>query len=177
MPSPTLALRDSVAPADLRPVAYQLLVLAVTLLVVGLATLLPGADRAVPGTAVAIRQLVVATGTLAVVFLLANAASSVASLTRSILEGPEGLVDDVGRTAGALVVFAAVLVAYRGLAGLVVPRLAAGDAAWAYDAGFLALAIVPLAVVARRLCRNLDVVADHVATSLADRTGWTRTEA
>lgn len=178
MPSHTLALRESVDPADLHPVAYQAAVLAALLVLVGLATLLPGADRTVPGAGVSIGQVVVAIGTAAVVVLLALAARTVSTTVRSVLEGPEDLVADAGRTAGALVVFAAVLVAYRGFAGVVVPRLAAGDAVWAYDAAFLALAVVPLAVVARRLWRNLDEVAGHVAETVAARTasGDRRTE-
>jgi hypothetical protein len=169
MPSSSLALREPVAPDDLRPVAVELVSLAAVLALVGLATLLPGTDRPVPGTAVAIHEFIVAVGTLAVVVLLAHAARSVATLVRSVLDGPTQLVADAGRVAGALVVFAAVLVAYRGFAGLVVPRLAAGDAAWAYDAGFLGLALVPLGVVARRLRRNVDPLADQLATALADR--------
>jgi hypothetical protein len=170
MPSTSLSRRSSVDPADVRPVAFELVVLVAVVALVGLATLLPGADRTVPGTAVAIHELIVGLGALAVVVLLAHAARSVATLVRTVLEGPTRLVDDAGRVAGALVVFTAVLVAYRGFAGLVVPWLAAGDAAWAYDAGFLGLAIVPLGVIARRLRRNLDLLADQLAAVLADRT-------
>lgn len=177
MPSSSLTLQTPVDPADLRSVAFELVVLAALLVLVGLATLLPGTDRAVPGTAVAIREVVVALGALAVVVLLAHAARSVAILVRSVLDGPTRLVDDAGRVAGALVVFAAVLLAYRGFAGLVVPRLAAGDAAWAYDGGFLGLALVPLGVIARRLRRNLDPLADQLATAMADRAESTSSQA
>lgn len=137
---------------------------------VGLATLLPGTDRTVPGTAVAIHEFIVSLGTVAVVVLLAHAARSVSTFVRTVLEGPDQLVVDAGRVAGALVVFAAVLVAYRGFAGLVEPRLAADQAAWAYDAGFLGLALGPLGVIAHRLYRNVDQLADELAVVLAD---WT----
>lgn len=171
MPSSSLALRTPIDPAQLRPVAFEFVVLVAALALVGLATLLPGTDRAVPRTTVAIGEVVVAVGTLAVVVLLANAARSVAALVRSVLDGPARLVDDAGRVAGALVVFVAILVAYRGFAALVVPRLAAGDAAWAYDAGFLGLALVPLGVIARRLRRNLNPLADQLAAAMANRVG------
>lgn len=179
MPSTPLSFRPTVDPADLRPVARQAAVLAVLSLLVGLGALLPGADRSLPGTAVTIRAVVLALGTLAAVTVLVRAARSVARLFRAVLDGPDRVVADAGRTAGALVVFAAVLVAYRGFAGVVVPWLVAGDAAWAYDAGFLALALVPLGVVARRLRRTLDPVAEQLAVAMASRADWSegRTEA
>lgn len=168
MPSTPLARRSPVDPADLRPVAFEVVVLATVLAIIGLATLLPGTDRTLPGTTVDIHALIVTVGTVAVVVLLADAARAVGTLVRSVLEGPPQLVDDAGRVASAVVVFVAVLIAYRGFAGLVVPQLAAGDATWAYDAGFLALALVPLAVIAHRLYRNLDVLADQLAVAMAD---------
>lgn len=171
MPSTALARRSSVDPADVRPLAFQVVVLAAVVALVGLATLLPGTDRTVPGTAIAIYEFIIALGTLAVVLLLAHAAHAVATLVRTVLEGPDRLVDDAGRIAGALVVFLAVLVAYRGFAGLVEPQLAADQAAWAYDAGFLSLALVPLGVIAHRLYRNFDQLADELAVVLADWTG------
>lgn len=179
MPSTPLTRRESIDPADLRPVVYQTAVLAILLVLVGLATLLPGANRTVPGTRVSLQALVIALGTLAAVVVLARAARSMATATRTVLTGPDNLVDDAGRTAGALVVFAAVIVAHRGFAGVVLPTLTAGDATWAYDVGFLGLAAVPLGVIARRLWRNLDPVADHVAATLAHWSGTTdgRTEA
>lgn len=169
MPSKPLALRSPVDPLDLRPVVAEFLAIALVLVLVGLATLLPGVDRTAPGIGVPLRAIVVATGTVAVVIGLAHAARSVRSLVESVLDGPEPAVADMGRTAGAVVLFVAVLVAYRGLAGIVVPRLAAGDAAWAYDAGFLLVALVPLAVIARRIVRNLDLLAQLVAVAVADR--------
>lgn len=179
MPSTSLAFREPLDPAVLRPLARQLVVLANVLALVGLATLLPGAERTVPGTFATVRALVVALGSLAAVAVLLRAARSAAALVRGALEGPDGLVDDAARVAGALVIFAAVLVAYHGLAGVVVPRLAVGDAAWAYDAGFLALALWPLGVVARRSWRHRERLADQLAAAVADRVpaGDGRTEA
>lgn len=168
MPSRSLALRESIETDALRPVVYEALVLAAMLVVLGLSTLLPGADRTLPSTAVSIRELVVATGTVAIVVWLAHAAPAVAELTRSSLVGPDQVVLDAGRVAAASVAFLAVLVAYRGLAGLVVPTLAAREAVWSYDLAFLALGLAPLAVIANRLRRNLGVVADLVSTAIAE---------
>ena len=168
MPSTPLAVRESIDPDDLRPVVYELLVLVVMLAVLGLSTLLPGAGRTLPGLSVTGRDVIVATGAAAIVVWLAHSAPRVAALTRSSLEGPDRVVDDAGRAAAATVAFVAVLVAYRGFAGLVVPEFVARDAVWAYDLAFLVVALGPLAVIANRLRRNLDVVADTVTDELAD---------
>lgn len=168
MPSTPLALREAIDTDALRPVVYEALALAAMLLVLGLSTHLPAVDRTVPGLAVTIRELIVATGTVAIVVWLAHSIPAVAALTRSSLVGPDEVVADAGRTAGALVAFLAVLVAYRGLAGVLVPTFGARDAVWAYDLAFLAVGLVPLAVIANRLRRNLDAVADLVTTAVAD---------
>lgn len=167
MPSTPLALRDTVETDALRPVVYEALVLAAMLAVLGLSTLLPGVDRTVPGLAVTIRELVVATGTVAIVVWLAHAIPAVAALVRSSLIGPDDLVADAGRIAGALVAFLAVLVAHRGLAGVLIPAFGARDAVWAYDLAFLAVGLVPLVVIANRLRRNIDTVADLVTAAVA----------
>ncbi|MFB6354022.1 MAG: hypothetical protein ABEJ92_08040 [Halobacteriales archaeon] len=147
MPSTPLDRRPTIDPGDLRPVARQAAVLAVLSLLVGLGTLLPGVDRTFPGTAVPLRAVVLALGTLAAVTVLARSARTVAGLVRTVLAGPDRLVADAGRAAGALVAFASVTAAYRGFAGVAVPWLVAAGAAWPDDAGFLALALVPLAIV------------------------------
>lgn len=168
MPSTPLSLRESVDTAALRPVVYEALALAAMLVVLGLSTLLPGVGRTVPTLEVTIRELLVATGSVAIVVWLAHSIPAVAALTRSSLVGPDELVADAGRIAGALVAFLAVLVAYRGLAGVLVPTFGARDAVWAYDLAFLAVGIVPLAVIANRLRRNLDAVADLVTATVAE---------
>lgn len=171
MPSTPLAVRDSIETDALRPVVYEALALVAMLFVLGLSTLLPGAGRTLPSTSIAIREVIIATGTVAVVVWLAHAAPAVARLTRSSLVGPDQVVEDAGRVAAATVAFLAVLVAYRGFAPLAVPTLVARDAVWAYDLAFLAVALVPLAIIANRLRRNLDEVADLVTAAIAgDRT-------
>jgi len=169
MPSTPLQPRDHLDVAALEPVVYDLAVLAAMLVVLGLATLLPGGDRSLPGTDLTLHAIVVATGTIAIVLWCLRAAPAVGRFVRSALRGPEPVVADAGRIAGALVVFLAVLVADRGLAGVLVPALARSDIRWTYDVAFLFLALVPVASVANRLRRNLDVVTALVAGEVADR--------
>lgn len=171
MPSTPLAVRDSIEADALRPVVYEALALGAMLFVLGLSTLLPGAGRTLPSTSIAIRDVIIATGTVAIVIWLAHAAPAVARLTSSSLVGPDQVVEDAGRIAAATVAFLAILVAYRGFAPLAVPTLVARDAVWAYDLAFLVVGLVPLSIIANRLRRNLDEVADLVTAAIAgDRT-------
>lgn len=167
MPSTPLALRESIEPAALRPVVYEAFMLVAMLVVLGLGTLLPGAGRTIPSSAVTIRAVIEAIGTVGIVVWLAHSIPAVARFTRASLIGPDDLIADLGRVAGALVAFLGVLVAYRGLAGVVIPTMAAHEAVWAYDAAFLMAGLVPLAVVANRLRRNREVVTDLVTAAIA----------
>lgn len=168
MPSTPLALRESLDPDALRPVVYESFMLVAMLVVLGLATLLPGAGRTLPSTTVTIRAVIEAIGTVAIVVWLAHSIPAVARFTRASLVGPDDLVTDLGHIAGGLVAFLAVLVAYRGFAGVVIPTLVGGDAVWAYDLAFLVVGLAPLMVVANRLRRNGDEVADLVTAAIAD---------
>lgn len=168
MPSTPLALSESIEPDALRPVVYESFVLVAMLIVLGLATLLPGAGRALPTTSVTIREVIVAIGTVAIVVWLAHSIPAVARFTRASLVGPDELVADLGHIAGALVAFLAVLVAYRGFAGVVIPTLVGRQAVWAYDVAFLVVGLAPLVVVANRLRRNGEEVADLVTATIAN---------
>lgn len=70
-------------------------------------------------------------------------------------------------------VLAAVLVAHRGLAGVVAPF--GGGFVWLYDVGFLLLSIPAIAFVAVRLYATLgpgaDLLADRIAGNEVDTEG------
>ncbi|MHC3437148.1 hypothetical protein ACYJ1Y_03375 [Natrialbaceae archaeon A-gly3] len=126
-----------------------------------LAWLLPGIGRVVPGTPVTFVAVLGAIVTVAVVSLLLFLAPALASLVRSILEGPEQVVDDVADIVQVLVVFVAIIVAHRGLAAVIVPLL--GGFSWMYDLVFLALAVPPLVIAAARVYVSLDPMAQLLA--------------
>ncbi|EMA60032.1 hypothetical protein C468_13636 [Halorubrum kocurii JCM 14978] len=164
-PSRTLD-RDTVRSASRIALAAGALVAVLYLF-----TLLPGMRRIVPFTPVTFAAAATAVATVAAVALLAVAAPKFASLTRLTLHrsGAAEHVETVAENAGAmvywLVVLAAVLVAHRGLAGVVTPLL--DGLAWTYDAAFLIAALVPLVFVVARLTVTIDplsvLVADRVA--------------
>ncbi|SDF33707.1 hypothetical protein SAMN04488067_103241 [Halorubrum xinjiangense] len=143
--------------------------------VLAVITLLPGADRLVPFAPVTFAAVATAVVTLAVAGILLYAAPKFALLTRLALGGrgadgegdapPSRIAENAGGVVHWLVVFGAVLVAYRGLAGAAVPLL--NGAAWAYDAAFLFVALVPVVFLVARLTVTVDPLAEAVADRVA----------
>ncbi|GAA0533879.1 hypothetical protein ABNG02_09190 [Halorubrum ejinorense] len=136
-------------------------------------TLLPGVDRLVPFAPVTFAAVATGIVAVAVAGILLYAAPKFALLTRAALGGrvadgdapPDRIAENAGGMAYWLVVFGAVLVAYRGLSGAVVPLL--NDAAWAYDAAFLFVALVPVVFLVARLTVTVDPLAEAVADRVA----------
>ncbi|MYL67118.1 hypothetical protein [Halorubrum distributum] len=145
--------------------------------VLAVVTLLPGVDRLVPFAPVTFAAVATAVVALAVAGILLYAAPKFALLTRLALgeadaEGdarPDRIVENAGGVVHWLVVFGAVLVAYRGVAGVAVPVL--NGAAWAYDAAFLFVALVPVVFLVARLTVTVDPLAELVADRVAGEDG------
>ncbi|GAA0722238.1 fatty acid desaturase [Halorubrum trapanicum] len=156
--------------------ASKLLIAAIAIVgVLAVVTLLPGIDRLVPFAPVTFAAVATAVVALAVAGILLYAAPKFALLTRLALGGrgvdaetdapPSRIAENAGGMAYWLVVFGAVLVAYRGLAGAAIPLL--NDAAWAYDAVFLFVALVPVVFLVARLTVTVDPLAEAVADRVA----------
>ena len=147
--------------------------------VLAVVTLLPGIDRLVPFAPVTFAAVATAVVSLAVAGILLYAAPKFALLTRLALGGrgadgesdatPSRVAENAGGMAYWLVAFGAVLVAYRGLAGVAVPVL--NGAAWAYDAAFLFVALVPVVFLVARLTVTVDPLAELVADRVAGDAG------
>lgn len=145
--------------------------------VLAVVTLLPGIDRPIPFAPVTFAAVATAVVALAVSGILLYAAPKFALLTRLALGGRgadvegDAPLDRIAENAGGiaywLVAFGAVLVAYRGLAGVATPLL--GGAAWAYDAAFLFVALVPVVFLVARVTVTVDPLADAVADRVAGK--------
>lgn len=158
------ALSESIDPDALEAVVREVLVVAGIALLTGLALLVPGAGRELPSSAITVRDFILAVGTMAVVGSLLYSVPRVRDLVSTAIDGPATVVDDVSTVAGFLVAFVAVLVAHWGLAPLVVPLI--DGAPWMYDQMFFALAAIVLALIAHRLYRSLDPIAEAVTREL-----------
>ena len=97
--------------------------------------------------------------------LVLYAAPRIALLVRLHLVGPREVVDEIAAVVNWIVVLAAILIAHRGFAGLVVPML--DGAAWRYDVAFLLIASPVVGFVVVHLYRGLDPSADHLGARLA----------
>lgn len=148
-----IGIRETVDSDTVQSVSRRLLTAAWVVVVLALLTLVPGIDRVVPQTSVTSIAVLGAVASLAVVGLLLYAAPKVAALVRMALHGPRRVVENIASAAYWLVVLGGVLVAHRGLAGVVVPLL--GGRAWLHDTGFLLLAVPVVAVVGTRLYASL----------------------
>lgn len=152
----------------LRAVTKGVLGVGSLVFVLFLASILPGLDRLVTETGVTIAALVGALATLAAVALLWYLASAFATLTRTALDGPRDVVENLASVVYWLVVLASVLVAHAGFAPVVTELV---GAEWAYDLAFLVVAVGPLTVVAARLYVTLDPASEMIVDSVVEARG------
>lgn len=128
-----------------------------------LGMILPGTGQEIPGTAISIADIVIGLGSLGIVGSLIWAGPKLRAMVVANLEGPDGVLSDAASIVRYLAVFVAVLVAHWGFAPVLVPIL---GSAWAWDTGFLLLALVPIGVMAYRLYHSLDPLATFLTAEL-----------
>jgi hypothetical protein len=141
------------------------LIVAALIAFTALGLLLPGTRYEILATGIAIGDLIVAAGSLGIVSTLIWAGPEIRNCVVESLAGPTEVVEDAAAIARYLVVFVAVLIAHWGFAPVLGPLL---ELPWAYDLGFLLLALIPLAVVAYRLYNSLDPLATLVTDGLVE---------
>lgn len=157
---------EAVDPETVRPVVKLLLGAAAVVFLLGLVSLLPGVDRIVPETPITFLAVATAVVTVTLAGILVTVARPVEELVYEAAAGPDAVRLRTAVIAKHLVVLTAVLVAYHGFAGVMVPFLAVTDSVWLYDVGFLVLALVPTAFVAYYASRALDPSAAYLTEQL-----------
>lgn len=148
----------------------KLLLIAVTLIVLwALFSALPGLEQLAPGTPISYSAVGGAIVTLGLVVVLGYVALRVEPLVKSSVSGPSDLVEDGAAILKYFLGFVAVIVAYQGFDPLVTPMLAVVELVWVYDALFLVLAVIPMAIIGWRMWQNLDAttefIVDHLTAS------------
>lgn len=164
---PRFDLSGSIDEATLRPVVRSVLVVVAAVFLLLLVAALPGLNRLFVGSGVMFSAVVVATMALVTAGVMVQASPRIESVVVEALTGPEELVAAAGAVVKNLVLFGAVLVAYRGLGVAVTPLLAPIDAVWLYDAVFLVLSLGPVGMVGYHIYGHFDAVADHLTGELA----------
>lgn len=160
------ALLASVEPEAVKTVVKLLLGMGGLVFLLLLVSFLPGLDRLVPATPITFAGLVIALVTLGIVAVLVYVAPQLETLVQQGFTGDDALATNVAAVVKHLVILLAVLVAYRGLAGAIVPFLAETDSIWADDLSFLVLALIPTALIAIHLYRGLDPAADLLTSKV-----------
>lgn len=165
--SPSLELEKS----TIRRIVRVILALAGLLVLLGLTALLPGIDRLVAGLSVSPWALVLAIATVLVVVALIWVAPTVERAVGQALDGPTDVVTNAGASAKLFVVFAAVVIAYRGLAPALTPLFRAFDIGGFYHLAFLGIGVLVLAAFARRLYRCWGPVTEILTSAAVGRLG------
>lgn len=135
-------------------------------LVLALVRLVPGGDYLVPSSAVTALTVGTAAVTVVVAAALMALASPVAAHVRERVTSVPTLAEEVAAVAYWWMVLLAIIVAHRGLAGLLRPIT--GRLAWTYDLLFLGLSILPVLAMAVRLYRTLDPLASLLAERMVE---------
>lgn len=151
---------------QIKPVVKLLLVAGTLFLMWGLISNLPGIDAIIPATGVTYGALVGALLTLGIVAVLAYVAVRIEPVLTQVIHGPGDAVAAVASIAKHAILFVAVITAHSGLAPLVTSALDAADLVWTYDLLFLALALLPTAVIGIRLVLHIDEFAGLIAAAV-----------
>lgn len=142
------------------------LALAGLLTLLSLTAFLPAVDRVVDALAIAPMALAIATATVLVVVTLLILAPTTKAAVEELLDGPATIVEHAGSSAMYLVIFAAISIAHRGLAGALTPLLEAFGIGGLYHLAFLLLGLVALGALATHLYRCWQPVTDVVTSYL-----------
>lgn len=159
-----LRIAPDVDDRDVYPIVRLGLIVGGGLVLIGLVSVLPGLEWLLAAAPIPIpfsaSALLLAAGTYLAAGGLVAIAPRVERVVRKSLEGPAGVVADAAASAKYLVVFVASAVAYRGFAPAMLALLELVGMGWLYHVAFLVAALVPLLLIARRLHRSLDPVAE-----------------
>lgn len=151
-----------------RPVVKLLVALVGLFVLRFIVRRLPGIDTVIPETWLTVGALANAVLTLAMVAVLVNFGREIEPRLNSVLEGPPDIVGDIAESVKYVVFIFAIVLAYGGLWGVIVPLLLPDE--WIYDLGFLLLALAPTAIVAVRIVNNIDEITDVLTQQVKSAT-------
>jgi hypothetical protein len=173
----SLRVAPTVEESTVRWVVAVLLGLVGLLFVLGLVAVLPAADRLLDALAVSPVTLLVAAATLLVVGALVILAPVARRLVEQSLAGPDTVVEHAGASAMYLVWFAAVVIAYEGVAGAVQPLFGAFGIGGLYHLGFLAVGLLVLGALVARLYRCWTPLTELLTAHVTNALGGSRVDA
>lgn len=164
----TLTVGPTLERSTIRRVVSVFLALVGLLVILGLASVLPGIDRLVAGLSVTPLGLLTVFATVLVVLALLWVAPTVERGVQQAVEGPGEAVTNAAAGAKLLVVFVAVVIAYRGFAPTATRLFEAFDLGGVYHLAFLVVGLAVLAAFARRLYRCWEPVTAVLTTHATD---------
>lgn len=154
-----------------RPVVKLLVALVGLFILRFIAVRLPGVETQVPGlTGVTFGALVGAIISLVMVGIIVNFAREIEPRLNRVLSGPDHIVTDISEAVKYALFLAGILIAYDGLARVIVPFLLPDPGPWVYDVVFLLIALVPTVLIAQRIYRNVEEMTDIITVQVKSAT-------
>jgi len=126
---------------------------------------LPGTTQEIGSTGITVGEVVLAIGTLGMVAIVLSASWKVRDLVAASLEGPSRIVSETAAITQHILVFVAVLIAYRGFAPISYPY----STEWPYNLAFLLLALAPLGLIVYEFSRAVGPITDLLTDRLMAR--------
>lgn len=167
-PSNRLSPGSRLSESTVRRLVGAGLALAGLLVVLSLTVFVPAVDRAVDALAIAPMALGIAIATVLVVVTLLILAPTSRAAVEEFLDGPEDVVAHAGASTMYLVIFAAISIAYQGLAGALTPLFEAFGIGGLYHLAFLVLGLLALGALATHLYRCWQPVTDVLTLYLLE---------
>lgn len=153
-----------------RPIIKLLLALIGLFVLRFIVTSLPGLGTPIPGTPVTFSILAGAIITLVMIAILVNFGREIEPRISRVLTGPDHLANNLANATKLLIFLIAILIAYDGLEGVIIPFIVPDPGRWTYDILFLLIALVPTGIIAQRIFNNLDDMTEMLTQQVKSAT-------
>jgi endogenous inhibitor of DNA gyrase (YacG/DUF329 family) len=135
--------------------------------------ILPGTGQEIPSTPITIASALSAVVTLVLVVFVANFGRDLSPRLERVLRGPTEVIADIADAARYLVYAGAVIIAFDGLRGALVPFFLPDPGAGAYSLIFFGLAAIPIALAINKGYKHFDTVVDIITEQVLSTTSAT----
>lgn len=132
---------------------------------------LPGLETQIPGdTPITFATVAGTIITLIMIAIVVNFGREMEPRLNRALTGPSGVISDLSEAVKHMVFLIAILIAYEGVTGVVLPFVVPDPGRWVYDIFFLLVALIPTIIIAQRIFGNIDEITDVLTQQVKSAT-------
>lgn len=154
-----------------RPIVKLLVALIGLFILRFIVVRLPGLETQIPGdTPITFATLAGTIITLIMVAIVANFGREIEPRLNRAISGPSHVVSELSEVVKMMVFLLAILIAYDGMTGAVIPFVVPDPGRWIYDIFFLLIALIPTAIIAQRIFGNIDEITDVITQQVKSAT-------